>query len=251
MNLEKPEPAGSSHSDNKLSNGHSSSLSPVLQRTLTVTSCLLLALGDTGGPLISRLYFHGGGRRQWLSCFLETAGFPLLLPPPPPLLPPPPPRRPPRRAGPHQASRLPRVRGARPADRRGRLPLRLRPLLPPGLHLRAAPLHPPRLHRGVRLPPREAEVHPLLGQLGGPPLGRGAAAGPARELGPPGRRLEAPVPPGPLPDRGRRGAVRARAGPRGAHVRQGEAEGHVHAGHRDAGRHRLLRDHVLSRGDDS
>ncbi|KAJ6814822.1 purine permease 1-like isoform X1 [Iris pallida] len=79
MNMEGPEPAASSHSDNKLSNGHSSKLSPVLQRTLTVTSCLLLALGDTGGPLISRLYFHGGGRRQWLSCFLETAGFPLLL----------------------------------------------------------------------------------------------------------------------------------------------------------------------------
>lgn len=85
MNMEELEPAASSHSDNKNRNEHisssSSNLSPVLQRTLTATSCLLLALGYTGGPLISRLYFHGGGRRQWLSCFLETAGFPILLPP--------------------------------------------------------------------------------------------------------------------------------------------------------------------------
>ncbi|XP_078158013.1 purine permease 3-like [Carex rostrata] len=42
---------------------------------------LLSALGNTGGPLMSRLYFHKGGKREWLSSFLETAGFPILIVP--------------------------------------------------------------------------------------------------------------------------------------------------------------------------
>lgn len=49
------------------------------KRILIALNCLLLALGDTGGPLTSRLYFHHGGHRNWLSSFLETAGFPILL----------------------------------------------------------------------------------------------------------------------------------------------------------------------------
>ncbi|KAJ1700551.1 hypothetical protein LUZ63_000330 [Rhynchospora breviuscula] len=40
---------------------------------------LLSAFGNTGGPLMSRLYFRKGGNREWLSAFLETAGFPILL----------------------------------------------------------------------------------------------------------------------------------------------------------------------------
>lgn len=52
-----------------------------MRRFLTALSCLLLALGDTGGPITSRLYFRHGGRRNWLSSFLETAGFPILLVP--------------------------------------------------------------------------------------------------------------------------------------------------------------------------
>ncbi|KAJ3676213.1 hypothetical protein LUZ60_003625 [Juncus effusus] len=46
---------------------------------LIALNCLLLALGDTGGPITSRLYFRHGGHRNWLSSFLETAGFPVLL----------------------------------------------------------------------------------------------------------------------------------------------------------------------------
>lgn len=50
-----------------------------IKRFLIALNCVLLGLGDTGGPLTSRLYFRHGGHRNWLSSFLETAGFPILL----------------------------------------------------------------------------------------------------------------------------------------------------------------------------
>ncbi|KAK8952133.1 Purine permease 1 [Platanthera zijinensis] len=50
-----------------------------LRCLVTFLNCLLLCLGDTGGPILLRLYFLHGGHRQWLSSFLETAGWPLLL----------------------------------------------------------------------------------------------------------------------------------------------------------------------------
>nr|CAD1826305.1 unnamed protein product [Ananas comosus var. bracteatus] len=52
-----------------------------LKRFLVVLNCVLMALGNTGGPLLLRLYFRSGGHRVWLSSFLETAGWPLLLVP--------------------------------------------------------------------------------------------------------------------------------------------------------------------------
>ncbi|OIW12271.1 hypothetical protein TanjilG_06060 [Lupinus angustifolius] len=39
----------------------------------------MLALGTSGGPLILRLYYIHGGKRIWLSSFLQTAGFPISL----------------------------------------------------------------------------------------------------------------------------------------------------------------------------
>ncbi|XP_020585124.1 purine permease 3-like [Phalaenopsis equestris] len=50
-----------------------------LKRLLTITNCLLLCLGNASGPLLLRIYFLHGGKRQWLSAWLETAGWPLLL----------------------------------------------------------------------------------------------------------------------------------------------------------------------------
>jgi drug/metabolite transporter (DMT)-like permease len=47
--------------------------------SLTAVNIILSAFGNTGGPLISRLYFNKGGKREWLSSFLATAGFPILL----------------------------------------------------------------------------------------------------------------------------------------------------------------------------
>jgi drug/metabolite transporter (DMT)-like permease len=50
-----------------------------MKRFLLIVNCLILALGNSGGPLIMRLYFIHGGQRVWLSACLETAGFPLML----------------------------------------------------------------------------------------------------------------------------------------------------------------------------
>ncbi|KAM0882143.1 hypothetical protein ACQ4PT_032513 [Festuca glaucescens] len=46
---------------------------------LVAINCGMLSLGTTGGPLLSRLYYSKGGHRQWLSAWLETGGWPLLL----------------------------------------------------------------------------------------------------------------------------------------------------------------------------
>ncbi|KAK1631526.1 hypothetical protein QYE76_005841 [Lolium multiflorum] len=46
---------------------------------LVAINCGMLALGNTAGPLLTRLYYSKGGHRQWLSAWLETAGWPLLL----------------------------------------------------------------------------------------------------------------------------------------------------------------------------
>ncbi|XP_051198050.1 purine permease 3-like [Lolium perenne] len=46
---------------------------------LVAVNCGMLSLGTTGGPLLSRLYYSKGGHRQWLSAWLETGGWPLLL----------------------------------------------------------------------------------------------------------------------------------------------------------------------------
>uniref|UniRef100_A0A804MP06 Purine permease 3 n=2 Tax=Zea mays TaxID=4577 RepID=A0A804MP06_MAIZE len=55
--------------------------SKTMRRLLVATNCVMLALGVTGGQLLSRLYFSKGGHRQWLSGWLQTGGWPLLLPP--------------------------------------------------------------------------------------------------------------------------------------------------------------------------
>ncbi|KAI3941041.1 hypothetical protein MKW92_045317 [Papaver armeniacum] len=41
--------------------------------------CLLLLVGQVGGPLMLRLYFSHGGQRKWLSSWLQTAAFPFIL----------------------------------------------------------------------------------------------------------------------------------------------------------------------------
>lgn len=50
-----------------------------MHRFLVALNCGMLALGAIGGPLLSRLYFSKGGHRQWLSAWLETGGWPLLV----------------------------------------------------------------------------------------------------------------------------------------------------------------------------
>ncbi|KAJ8568088.1 hypothetical protein K7X08_020810 [Anisodus acutangulus] len=50
-----------------------------MKKFLLVMNCIILAIGNCGGPLITRLYFIKGGKRIWLSSWLETAGWPIIL----------------------------------------------------------------------------------------------------------------------------------------------------------------------------
>ncbi|PWA64744.1 hypothetical protein CTI12_AA335050 [Artemisia annua] len=54
-------------------------VSPAAKKTLLILNCILLSIGNCGGPLIMRLYFVHGGHRVWLSSFLETAGWPFIV----------------------------------------------------------------------------------------------------------------------------------------------------------------------------
>ncbi|KAH0652361.1 hypothetical protein KY289_030039 [Solanum tuberosum] len=46
---------------------------------LLIINCIILAIGNCGGPLITRLYFLKGGERIWLSSWLQTVGWPIVL----------------------------------------------------------------------------------------------------------------------------------------------------------------------------
>ncbi|CAL9103354.1 unnamed protein product [Musa acuminata var. zebrina] len=50
-----------------------------LRRALIAVNCVLMAIGNAGGPLLLRLYFNSGGKRQWLSGWLETGGWPIIF----------------------------------------------------------------------------------------------------------------------------------------------------------------------------
>ncbi|KAK9071999.1 hypothetical protein SSX86_008430 [Deinandra increscens subsp. villosa] len=54
-------------------------VSPAAKKTLLILNCILLSIGNCGGPLIMRLYFIHGGNRVWLSAFLETGGWPFIV----------------------------------------------------------------------------------------------------------------------------------------------------------------------------
>ncbi|XP_039797734.1 purine permease 3-like [Panicum virgatum] len=51
------------------------------RRLLAALNCGMLALGTTAGPLLTRLYYDKGGDREWLSAWLQSGGWPLLLVP--------------------------------------------------------------------------------------------------------------------------------------------------------------------------
>lgn len=54
-------------------------MSKNMKRFLLVANCLMLSIGNCVAPLANRLYFVKGGKRTWLTCALETAGFPFLI----------------------------------------------------------------------------------------------------------------------------------------------------------------------------
>ncbi|OIW16897.1 hypothetical protein TanjilG_01762 [Lupinus angustifolius] len=53
----------------------------IMKRILLLVNCIIQVIGTCGGPLVIRLYYIHGGKRVWLSCFLQTCGFPILLVP--------------------------------------------------------------------------------------------------------------------------------------------------------------------------
>lgn len=50
-------------------------------RILLFFNILMLAMGSTPGPLLTRIYFLHGGSKRWFSSWLGTVAWPLLLPP--------------------------------------------------------------------------------------------------------------------------------------------------------------------------
>ncbi|KAJ6735536.1 hypothetical protein OIU79_002560 [Salix purpurea] len=53
--------------------------STIKRKSLLILNCLILSIGNCGGPLIMRLYFIHGGKRIWLSAWLQTSGWPVIL----------------------------------------------------------------------------------------------------------------------------------------------------------------------------
>ncbi|KFK31021.1 hypothetical protein AALP_AA6G057800 [Arabis alpina] len=50
-----------------------------MKTVLVIINCIILAIGNCGGPLMTRLYYNNGGKRIWFSSFLQTAGCPIIL----------------------------------------------------------------------------------------------------------------------------------------------------------------------------
>ncbi|XP_075503686.1 purine permease 3-like [Primulina tabacum] len=50
-----------------------------MKRIYLIINCIILSIGNCGGPLIMRLYFIRGGKRIWFSSWLETGGCPIIL----------------------------------------------------------------------------------------------------------------------------------------------------------------------------
>ncbi|XWS25333.1 hypothetical protein CRYUN_Cryun27aG0060200 [Craigia yunnanensis] len=50
-----------------------------MRKALLVINCIILSIGNCGGPLLMRLYFIHGGKRVWFSSWLETGGWPIIL----------------------------------------------------------------------------------------------------------------------------------------------------------------------------
>ncbi|KAK6938135.1 hypothetical protein RJ641_031643, partial [Dillenia turbinata] len=46
---------------------------------LVLMNCVLMSIGQIGGPLLLRLYYVHGGKMKWFNAWLLTAGFPILI----------------------------------------------------------------------------------------------------------------------------------------------------------------------------
>ncbi|XP_026391438.1 purine permease 1-like [Papaver somniferum] len=46
---------------------------------MIIINCAFVIIGVVGGPLLVRLYYLHGVNRKWLTSFLQSAGFPILI----------------------------------------------------------------------------------------------------------------------------------------------------------------------------
>ncbi|CAI9757873.1 unnamed protein product [Fraxinus pennsylvanica] len=53
--------------------------STTMKKALLGLNCIILAIGNCGGPLVMRLYFIRGGKRIWFSSWLETSAWPIIF----------------------------------------------------------------------------------------------------------------------------------------------------------------------------
>ncbi|KAK9122920.1 hypothetical protein Sjap_012522 [Stephania japonica] len=51
----------------------------IAKQWLLLVNGVVFATGVVSGPLLNRLYFLHGGNRKWISAWLQTSGFPILL----------------------------------------------------------------------------------------------------------------------------------------------------------------------------
>ncbi|XP_077213748.1 purine permease 3-like [Tasmannia lanceolata] len=54
-------------------------LTKATKTAFLVINSIIFSIGNIGGPLLLRLYFLRGGKRKWLSSWLETGGWPIML----------------------------------------------------------------------------------------------------------------------------------------------------------------------------
>ncbi|KAL9234697.1 hypothetical protein vseg_009535 [Gypsophila vaccaria] len=59
----------------------SSETSKYTKKFLLILNCVILAVGISCGPLVMRLYYLHGGKSIWLSSWLETGGWPVMIVP--------------------------------------------------------------------------------------------------------------------------------------------------------------------------
>ncbi|XP_074263613.1 purine permease 3-like [Silene latifolia] len=52
-----------------------------MKKFLLILNCVILATGISCGPLVMRLYYLHGGKSIWLSSWLETGGWPIMIVP--------------------------------------------------------------------------------------------------------------------------------------------------------------------------
>ncbi|KAK9758299.1 hypothetical protein RND81_01G221500 [Saponaria officinalis] len=52
-----------------------------MKKFLLILNCITLAVGISCGPLVMRLYYLHGGKSIWLSSWLETGGWPIMIVP--------------------------------------------------------------------------------------------------------------------------------------------------------------------------